>query len=50
MENVDVSRGLFILSTEIGTRYVVSGPVPASPAGARPPKSAPRDAVPPRPR
>ncbi len=42
MENLDVSRGLFIVSTEIGTRFVASGPDPASPAAARPAKVAPR--------
>lgn len=42
MENLDVSRGLFIVTTEIGTRYVASGPDPANPAATRPAKAVPR--------
>ncbi len=42
MENLDVSRGLFIVSTEIGTRFVTSGPDPANTTAPRPAKAAPR--------
>jgi hypothetical protein len=41
MENLDVSRGLFIVSTEIGTRFVSSGPDPASTNAPRPARVAP---------
>jgi hypothetical protein len=42
MENPEGSRGLFIVSTEIGKRYVAGGPDQASGLGTRPAKASQR--------